>query len=412
MTGPLADGNQSMSAAGSDTARLIWDPDQNWGAVERGEASDIAAIYAAQREHGPVAWREFDDGQGFWTTFDYAHAEAIASNPALFSSAFTKYGMILIPIELDPPDHAKYRVLLTKLINPKRMRRFEEQIRHFVRTELVRLRLGETTFLELTGSLPIETFCFVVGEEDSATWRAISRAREANNDPRLARQDAQTTARRVAANTPLVDYCRQQIAAHRLDRRDDIVSDILDGLIDGRPITDDEALRMISLIYIAGHRTTTATLRGAIVQLCRNPQVQQQLHDDPGLIGAAIEEIVRLETPIHGLPRMVTQDVEFGGQQLRKGDQILPNFGAANLDPAVFDEPDRFRLDRVANRHMGFGMGLHHCAGAALARLQLRVLLEEVTGAMANLTLTGPVKRLTWPHYGPVDLPVVFTSRT
>jgi cytochrome P450 len=109
---------------------------------------------------------------------------------------------------------------------------------------------------------------------------------------------------------------------------------------------------------------------------------------------------------------MVTQDVEFGGQQLRKGDQILPNFGAANLDPAVFDEPDRFRLDRVANRHMGFGMGLHHCAGAALARLQLRVLLEEVTGAMANLTLTGPVKRLTWPHYGPVDLPVVFTSRT
>lgn len=412
MTGPLADGNQSMSAAGSDTARLIWDPDQNWGAVERGEASDIAAIYAAQREHGPVAWREFDDGQGFWTTFDYAHAEAIASNPALFSSAFTKYGMILIPIELDPPDHAKYRVLLTKLINPKRMRRFEEQIRHFVRTELVRLRLGETTFLELTGSLPIETFCFVVGEEESATWRAISRAREANNDPRLARQDAQTTARRVAANTPLVDYCRQQIAAHRLDRRDDIVSDILDGLIDGRPITDDEALRMISLIYIAGHRTTTATLHGAIVQLCRNPQVQQQLHDDPGLIGAAIEEIVRLETPIHGLPRMVTQDVEFGGQQLRQGDQILPNFGAANLDPAVFDEPDRFRLDRVVNRHMGFGMGLHHCAGAALARLQLRVLLEEVTGAMANLTLTGPVKRLTWPHYGPVDLPVAFTSRT
>lgn len=406
------EGEQTMSTKVSSTARPIWDPDGQWATIERGEASDIAAIYAAQREHGPVALREFDDGQGFWTTFDYAHAQAIASNPPLFSSAFTKYGMILIPIELDPPEHAKYRVLLTKLINPKRMRRFEEQIRHFVRAELDRLRQGQTTFLELTGSLPIETFCFVVGEEDSTTWRAISHAREANNDPRLARQDAQTTARRVAANTPLVDYCRQQIAAHRLERRDDIVSDILDGLIDGRPITDDEALRMISLIYIAGHRTTTATLRGAIVQLCRNPQVQQQLHDDPGLIGTAIEEIVRLETPIHALPRMVTQDVEFGGQQLRKGDQILPNYGAANLDPAVFDEPDRFRLDRVVNRHMGFGMGLHHCAGAPLARLQLRVLLEEVTGSMANLHLTGPVKRLTWPHYGPVELPVAFVNRT
>lgn len=400
-----------MNTEALKTATPIWNPEQQWGAIERGEASDIAVVYAAQREHGPVAWREFDDGQGFWTTFDYAHAQAIASNPAQFSSAFTKYGMILIPIELDPPEHAKYRVLLTKLINPKRMRRFEEQIRHFVRTELDRVRQGKTTFTELTGSLPIETFCFVVGEENSATWRAISHAREASNDPRLARQDAETTARRVAANTPLVEYCRQQIVAHRAERRDDIVSDILDGVIDGRPITDDEALRMISLIYIAGHRTTTATLRGAIVQLCRNPHVQQQLHYDPSLIGTAIEEIVRLETPIHGLPRMVTQDVEFGGQMLRKGQQILPNFGAANLDPAVFDEPECFRLDRPVNRHMGFGMGLHHCAGAPLARLQLRILLEEVIASMANLHLTGPVKRLTWPHYGPVELPVAFSDR-
>jgi cytochrome P450 len=396
------------SPAVSATVKAIWDPERQWGPVERGETSDISAIYAAQRATGPLAWREFADGQGFWTTFDYAHAQAVVSDPAQFSSAFSKYGMILIPIELDPPEHAKYRVLLTKLINPKRMRRFEEQIRSFVRRELCRVRQGETTFLELTGALPIETFCFVVGEDDSARWKAISRAREESNDPRLARQDADSTARRVAANNPLVEYCRQQIAAHRVERRDDIVSDILDGVIDGRPITDDEALRMISLIYIAGHRTTTATLRGAIVQLCRNPQVQQQLRDDPTLIGPAIEEIVRLESAVHGLPRMVTQDTEFGGQQLRKGEQIFPNFGAANLDPAMFDEPDRFKLDRPANRHMGFGMGLHHCAGAPLARLQLRILLEEVVGTMANLRLSGPVKRMTWPHYGPVELPVEF----
>jgi cytochrome P450 len=394
----------------SGAVRASWNPEERWGPVERGETTDIAAIYAAQRSHDPVAWREFEDGQGFWTTFDYAHAEAIAGNPALFSSAFTKYGMILIPIELDPPEHAKYRVLLTKLINPKRMRRFEEQIRHFVRGELKRLRQGETTFLELTGSLPIETFCFVVGEEDSARWKAISRAREANNDPRLSRQDEQTTARRVAANTPLVEYCREQIAAHRARRHDDIVSDILDGMIDGRPITDDEALRMISLIYIAGHRTTTATLRGGIVQMCRNPDVHQQLRGNPGLIGAAVEEIIRLETPIHALPRMITEDAEFGGQTLRKGEQILPNFGAANLDPAVFDEPARFRLDRSVNRHMGFGMGMHHCAGAPLARLQLRILLEEITANFADLRLSGPVRRMTWPHYGPVELPVEFTS--
>jgi cytochrome P450 len=382
-----------------------WSPEVQWAAVERGETHDIAAIYQAQRERCPVAWRAFEDGQGFWTVFNYADVDYVLTHPELFSSAVPKYGIQLIPIEVDPPEHPKYRMLLSKLINPGRMKRFDGQIREFLGAEMGRLAKGETDLLAMTSALPVQTFCFMMGEEDPNVWKSISARREANNDPRLSRLDEETTAKRQAANQPLVDYCAAQIAAHRAQPQDDIVSDVLAGEIDGRPITDDEALRMISLIYIAGHRTTTAVLRGAVVQLGRRPDVQNRLRADLGRIPTAIEEFVRLETPIHALPRYALKDVELGGQLIRKGEQVFPNYGAANVDPTVFPNPGDMDVERKPNRHVGFGRGIHNCAGAPVARLQLRIFLEELLQRTKSLQLSGPVQRMTWPHYGPVTLP-------
>ena len=385
---------------------IEWSPEDDWAAVEKGEPHSIEAIYQEQRGRCPVAWRGFEDGQGFWSVFDYEEVVAVLSNPQLFSSAKPKYGMALIPIELDPPEHGKYRALLAQLINPGRMKRFEGDIRAFIRTKLAAVMAGETDLLAVTAAIPIQSFCMLVGDDDPDNWNAISAKREESNDPRLALMDPATVAKRIAANQPLVDYCAAQIKAHRAEPKDDIVSDILAGTVDGRPVNDDEALRLLSLIYIAGHRTTTAALRGSVVQLARTTGLQDRLRTDSPKIPAAVEEIIRVETPIHGLPRYATEDTVIGEKAIKAGEQVFPNFGAANLDPTIFPDPAVIDLERKPVRHVGFGRGIHICAGAPLARLQLRVFIEELLAATLSFQLTGPITRMTWPHYGPTSLPV------
>jgi cytochrome P450 len=269
-------------AAAKPAHAIGWSPEETWApVVERGAPHSIADIYQDQRERCPVAWRGFEDGQGFWTVFDYDDVVAVLGDPATFSSARPKYGLTLIPIEMDPPQHGKYRILLAQLINPGRMRRFEGQIRAFIKDRIAAVVAGDEDLVSVTAAIPIQSFCFLVGEADPQVWKAISERREATNDPRLSRLDEASSAQRRAANQPLVDYCAAQIAAHRAQPRDDIVSDFLAGQIDGRPITDDEALGMVSLIYIAGHRTTTAALRGAVVQLARDAALQARLRAEP-----------------------------------------------------------------------------------------------------------------------------------
>jgi cytochrome P450 len=395
-----------MAEIARTTHPVGWSPETQWAAVQRGEPHSIVDIYQAQRERCPVAWRAFDDGQGFWSVFDFDDVAQVLENPALFSSARPKYGLTLIPIEVDPPDHRKYRVLLAQIINAARLARLETAIRAYVREQLALVRAKESDLLAATSATPIRAFCLMVGDPDPEAFRELHLRREAANDPRLARFDDASVKQRADANKPLVDYCAGLIERHRREPQDDIVSDILAGEIDGRPISHDEALSMLSLLYIAGSRTTTAALRGAVVQLARAPELQARLRAQPSLIPAAAEEIVRLETPVHGLPRYATADTEIGGCPIAKGEQVFPNYGAANLDPKAFPHPGEIDLERKPIRHVGFGRGVHVCAGAPLARLQLRVFIEELLGAFASLRLAGPVTRMTWPHYGATALPV------
>lgn len=383
-----------------------WSPEDDWGAVQRGEPHSIVDIYDRQRQACPVAWRSFADGQGFWSVFNYDDVVEVLGDPATFSSATPKYGMTLIPIEVDPPAHRQYRLLLAQLINPQRLAPIESEIRAIVRGLVDDVIRGEKTLLWVTSEIPIRAFCLLVGDPDPDNFRRIHEAREAANDPRLARLDDASAARRKAANTPLVDYCAALLDAHRAAPRDDVVSDILGGQIDGRPVTHDEALSMLSLLYIAGNRTTTAALRGAVVQLARAPQIQEALRADPSRIPSAIEEIVRLESPVHGLPRYATRDTEIAGCRIAKGEQVFPNYGAANVDPKVFERPGHIDLDRKPGKHLGFGKGTHLCAGALLARLQLKAFVEELLRGTKSFHLAGPVTRMTWPHYGATSLPV------
>jgi cytochrome P450 len=390
----------------SDAPREPWEPEGAWEAFRSGATDDFAGIYQAARTRCPVAWRSLGEGQGHWTALDHDVVDEILADPDRFSSAIPKYGAPMIPIEVDPPEHGQYRLLLTRLINPARVQVLEGEVRQNIVAQLERVLDGGQDLLAATEAIPLRAFCMLVGEPDPDEWKAISHEREARTEGRLALLDAESTARRIAALKPIRDYCARQIAARRACPGDDLVSDILAGHVFDRPITDDEALRILTLIYVAGHRTTTAALRGAVIQLARHPEVQAALRAEPAGIPVAIEEILRLETPVHGLPRYVTRDTELAGRRFAKGDQIFPNYGAANVDPAAFPDPATFNAKRKPNRHLAFGRGIHVCAGAPLARLQLKIFLQELLARGAPFALQGPVERATWPHFGAVTLPV------
>lgn len=400
----------SSKSESKDPCRAGWSPESDWAEIVSGESEDIAAIYQAQQQGCPVAWREVEAGQGFWGVFRHDDVVEVLQDPVRFSSAVPKYGAPLIPIEVDPPEHGQYRQLLSQLINPARMRRFEPEIRAYV-VELLESALAspEPDLLRITKTLPVRAFCLLVGEPAPDEWEAISQQREQRNENRLALLDPESVARRKAAAAPIADYCARQIALRRTAPGDDLVSDILAGQVDGRPVTDDEALRILTLVYIAGHRTTTAALGGAVTQLARNPDLQDALRADPAGIPLVLEEVLRLESPIHALPRYCTQDTVLGGRTIRKGDQVFPVYAAANVDPQAFPHPEQFDPERRPNRHLAFGRGIHVCAGAPLARLQLKVFVEELLARTGGIQLTGPVTRPAWPHYGPTTLPVKVT---
>ena len=186
-------------------------------------------------------------------------------------------------------------------------------------------------------------------------------------------------AERIRAETgkEITQYFRSAIAAKRANPDDALLSRIVHGKVDGRPPTDEELLGMCHLLLLAGLDTVTATLDCMIAWLAQHPERRRQLVEHPELIDNAVEELLRHETPVMMVARAVAKDFEFGGCQMHKGDSLTPLIGAANLDEGEFDDPLDVSWERTENRHMAFGAGPHRCLGSHLARLELRVALEE-----------------------------------
>ncbi len=261
--------------------------------------------------------------------------------------------------------------------------------------------------------IPLRVFCLLLGTPDDEEWRKIKDMTDDLHNRQIPTfsTDPEHIAAREAASEPRVEYCKRRIAQRRAEPGDDLVSDILAGQIEGRDVTDDEALRILSLLYLAGHRTTSNSMAGILVELARNPDILARLQAEPEKIPAAVEELLRVETVLHIMPRYCTQDTSLGGQQIRAGEQVYPSFGAANLDSSAIEDAATIDIDRKPNRHMAFGLGVHVCAGAPLARLQLRVFIEELLARVETLELVGTVPREKWPRFGPTQIPLKVTLK-
>jgi cytochrome P450 len=291
----------------------------------------------------------------------------------------------LIPLQVDPPIHTQYRRLLNPRFVPREIEKIEPDVRSLVRTTLDGFAdRGHCDFHdEFATPLPSGIFLAMAGLPLSdlpmfLRWR--DNAIRPDVDP----GDFEAAdALRAETAHEVSEYFREAIAKKRAEPDDRLLSQIVHATIDGRSLTETELLGISHLLLLGGLDTVTATLDCMIVYLANHPDRRQMLVDDPSRIPAAIEELLRWETPVMIVPRKIKQDMELGGVELKEGDGVTLVLAAANLDDDEFAD-GTVDFGRAPNKHVAFGGGHHLCLGAHLARLELRVALEEFHARIPN----------------------------
>ena len=311
----------------------------------------------------------------------HADVVTVLRSPDIFSSRFdaVHIGQVrpLIPLQIDPPDHAKYRKLLDPLFAPRRIALLEDRTRALV-SDLVEAvaddggcnyhaavsePLPSTVFLELLG-LPVSRAAEFIALKDG-----IIRPPAPTPEERSAMVDA--AGARIYA-------VLQEVLDQRLEApRDDFISDFLDAEVDGERLTPEEVIDICYLFFLAGLDTVTASLDCMMARLALHPAERRRLADDPSVIPHAVEEMLRWETPVTAVVRVTTQDTELSGCPIAADQVVSVMLGAANTDERAWDEAESVDIDRRVNKHLAFGGGVHRCLGSHLARMELRVVLEE-----------------------------------
>lgn len=372
--------------------------------------ADPYPLYARLRAEAPVRYHE---KLGAWTVARHRDVEHALRDWETFSSAsgITVGGFAgLKPmiILMDPPRHNELRRLLSRAFTPRRVAVLEERMRA-VAADLLDPMVstgGGDLVVQFARPYPATVIAELLGV-DPGDREAFCRWSDAIM---LSGSDA---AELEAAYGNIFEYFETTVARRRRQQGEDLVSALLRGESAGGGLSEDELLGFCALLLIAGHETMTNFLSLSALTVDRLPGLRRELLEDPGLVVAAVEEMLRFEPPVHGLARTVTADVELGGRIIPKGDMVLLLLGSANRDPGTFGDPDGFDLARVNGDNAAFGLGIHYCMGAGLARLEARVGLEELLRHMPDFTVVAdPLRwRTLIPTRGPVDLPVTTTRR-
>ena len=342
--------------------------------------------YAWMRRHSPV---HRDEQHGCWGIATYAGVRAAEADTEVFSSAGgSSPGSGPMPwmIDMDPPAHRKRRRIVSGAFTPARVRATASRVR-VACDELIDafVERGECDLRhDLAAPLPLIVICDMLGvpaaDRDSMLhW----------SDAMLGALNGGAVAMEAAAASfgAYAEYAQALIGDRRAHPRDDLVSVLVHGEVDGERLDDDEIMFEALLLLIGGDETTRNVTCGGVEVLLAHPDQWQRLAHDTDLLSGAVEETLRWVTPIKSMKRTVTRDVEFGGRELRKGDRALLLYESANFDEAQFAEPDRFDVARSPNEHVAFGFGAHFCLGAHLARLELRTVFEQMLVRLPGLEL-------------------------
>jgi cytochrome P450 len=297
-------------------------------------------------------------------------------------------------LTMDPPDHTRLRRLVSGTFTPRAIAGLEPWIRDLTRLLLASAdgAAGFDLIDALAFPLPIAVICHLLGvpAADQASFRAWGHDVAASLDPT---QSAENQTR--ASELALTRYLGDLVGKRRADPDDSLLSALIAAEEKGDRLSSEELVSTALLLLIAGFETTVNLIGNGAVALLREPDQWARLREEPALIPAAVEELLRYDSPVQMTSRIATQNVELDGLLIPEGAPVLLTIAGANRDPEVFDQPDRLRVDRPdAARHLAFSAGIHYCMGAALARLEARIAFEELIGRYPDLTLTGaPARR-------------------
>ncbi len=307
-------------------------------------------------------------------------------DPGTFSSNMSAVDLKnirpLIPLQIDPPEHNKYRKILDPIFAPRKMALIEAPVTELVNDLIDRfIDRGEIDFAkEFSIPFPSQVFLTLLGLPLDELPRFLAMKDGIIRPDQVTGtaygSDEMHALQRATADS-IYEYFDGILDERELERRDDIVSQFLDAEVDGQKLQRTEILDICFLFLIAGLDTVTATLDCMFSFLARHPDQRDALVADPTLIPAAVEELLRWETPVMGVARVAVRDTNLGGCPISQGDQVMVMLGSANTDESEFPDADVIRFDRETNRHLAFGGGIHRCLGSHLARQELRIALRE-----------------------------------
>ena len=418
----------------ADVAKALTDP------KAYGEWNGLHEKFAWARANAPLAVAEVPDYDPFWAVTRHADIMEVSRNNKLYASGARQTTLTMKAIDalvrtqtpdghlikslvqMDAPDHMKYRLLTQTWFMPKNLRILEDRIREIARETVDHmLSLGDECDFARDVALhyPLRVVMNILGvpREDEPRMLLLTQQLFGSTDPELNRDRAEITdpvAGLQMLNFVVADfenYFKELTASRRKNPQEDVATVLANSTVNGAPIPDRELNGYYIIIATAGHDTTSASTAGAMMELARNPALFERFRaadvDKAGLI----EEAVRWTTPVQHFMRSALEDTELNGQQIKAGDWMMLCYASGNRDEAVFADPFTFNPDRAPNTQIGFGFGGHVCLGQHLARMEMRILMEELLPRLASVELTGDPARVESVFVGGLKrLPIRFKA--
>jgi cytochrome P450 len=367
------------------------------------------SLFEVHRREAPVYWHSATentpDGEGFWSVASYAETLVVFRDPVTFSSVTGGSrpfgGTLLQDLSIagqvlnmmDDPRHSQIRRLVSSGLTPRMIRRVEDDLRARTRRLLDSVEPGAPFdfLVDIAAELPMQMICILLGVPESERhW--LFHAIEPQFDFGGARKASVGQMSVEEAGSRMYSYGQELIASKRAQPTDDMLSVVANATVGDDGLSDLELYLFFSLLFSAGAETTRNAVAGGLLALADHPDQLRALRADLALLPTAVEEMVRWSSPSPSKRRTATRDVELGGCAIEAGQKVQIWEGSANRDAAVFEDADRFDVGRKPNPHLGFGQGVHYCLGANLARLELRVLFEELLTRFSSVQVTKPVE--------------------